>query len=64
MNNSHHVHPGCGLPGNGLSMHSRSHLVILGYEAPEEEVFWLDDIVAQLATLKRRVEKVFIFKSK
>ena len=43
------------------SMHPRSHLVILGYEAAKEEVMWRDNILAQLAALQYRVEKVFIF---
>ena len=52
---------GRGLPGNGLPMHPRSHLVILGYEAAEEEVMWRDNILALLAAPQYRVEKIFIF---
>ena len=52
---------GRGLPGNGLPLHTRSYLVILGYEAAEEEVIWHDDNLAQLAALQYRVKKVFIF---
>ena len=53
--------PGRGLPGNGLPMHPRPHLVIIEYEAAEEEFMWRDNVLAQLAALQYRVEKVFIF---
>ena len=42
------VLPGCLLPENGLPMHPRSYLVILGYE----KVIWHDDILAQMAALQ------------